>query len=92
MNKVQQCTPELYKAMVKSGMIPVPKIWCAPLSDTIFIKRKRCKKIRELKPGEWTINRYTPVGDSPTYYEIKPFGGRREFFKEDIVGIGDNND
>ena len=68
-------------------MIDVPEFWCAPTTDTIFLKRKGCKKIVELKEGMWWIDRNTPRGDDAVFYENKPYGGKRSFDKKEVIGI-----
>lgn len=38
------------------------------------------KKIRFIPDNKVVINKYTPRGDDPIYYESKPYGGKRYFY------------
>lgn len=42
------------------------------------------KKLKLIETTKVTINRNTPVGDPPDYYEVKPYGGRKLL---DVIGV-----
>jgi len=67
-------------------MKPVPKYWCADTRDDIYLLRKT-GKIKCIKSGNWWVNRSTPVGEDAEFYERKPYGGNRQFYESEIVGI-----
>ena len=52
--------------------------------ERLFLK-KRGGGFRIIAPGDWWIDDNTPVGDDATYWERKSYGGRREFFRCEII-------
>lgn len=51
-----------------------------------LIVRKRGGGERVIPAGRWWINRNTPVGEDAQFWEIKPYNGRREILRREILG------
>lgn len=53
--------------------------------STIYYLIKERSKLKLLHSDKVYINRNTPVGDDAEYYEIKPYGGKKEFYPIGIL-------
>jgi hypothetical protein len=53
-------------------------------TKTIFLYRNG--KIRRLYPYDFLINKNTPKGEPPHYYERKPYDGKRMLDGEEFLG------
>lgn len=49
------------------------------------------KQVRWIEPFNFLINKNTPVGEPPLYYERKPYNGKKPIREEDILGEIDKN-
>lgn len=58
--------------------------------DYAIVVKKRGGGERIIKAGKWYIDPNTPPGDDALYFELKPFGGRKEFYPSDIIRKEDN--
>jgi hypothetical protein len=60
---------------------------CLRESDTLVYKAKNIQGERLIAPGNWWLNRRTPVGEDAELWERKPYQGRKWLSYDKIIAV-----
>ena len=55
--------------------------------DTLVYKAKTASGERLIQPGNWWLNRNTPVGEDAELWERKPYQGRKWLSFDKIIAV-----